>query len=77
MPNDDPHDPDDTPDEPPVESTDRPSVDEDELVGPGRYPLRIQPAAAIQPGEQDARRLLRIWFVRKLKKELNDFDDEE
>jgi hypothetical protein len=40
-------------------------VDRDELVGPGRYPLRIQPAAAIQPGEADAHRLLRIWFVRK------------
>ena len=40
-------------------------LDRDELVGAGRYPLRIQPAAAIQPGEADARRLLRIWFVRK------------
>ena len=39
--------------------------DDGELVGPGRYRLRIQPAAAIQPGEADARRLLRIWFVRK------------
>jgi len=47
----------------PTDSTD--ALDQDELVGPGRYPLRIQPAAAIQPGERDARRLLRIWFVRK------------
>ena len=36
-----------------------------ELVGPGRFPLRIQPAAALQPGEADARRLLHLWFVRK------------
>ncbi len=42
-----------------------PGPDETELVGPGRYPLRIQPAAAIMPGEADARRLLRLWFVRK------------
>lgn len=40
-------------------------VPDEELVGPGRYPLRIQPAAAIMPGEDDARRLLRLWFVRK------------
>jgi hypothetical protein len=40
-------------------------VDPDELVGPGRYQLRIEPAAALQPGRADAKRLLVIWFVRK------------
>jgi hypothetical protein len=37
----------------------------DELVGPGRFPLRIQPAAAVAPGTSDARRLLAVWYVRK------------
>lgn len=40
-------------------------VDDEELVGPGGFPLRIQPAAAIGPGTADAKRLLTIWFVRK------------
>jgi hypothetical protein len=40
-------------------------IDPDELVGPGRYQLRIEPAAALQPGRADAKRLLGIWFVRK------------
>jgi hypothetical protein len=40
-------------------------VDDAELVGPGRFPLRIQPSAAIAPGTKDAKRLLTIWFVRK------------
>ena len=55
--------------EPNDEGHDQPTSDlgleDDEIVGPGRYPLRVQPAAAIQPGEDDARRLLRLWFVRK------------
>jgi hypothetical protein len=48
---------------------DRAAVVEDdadsELVGPGRYPLRIQPAAALMPGRSDSARLLAVWFVRK------------
>lgn len=40
-------------------------ADQDELVGPGKFPLRIQPAVAIAPGTSDAKRLLAIWFVRK------------
>lgn len=36
-----------------------------ELVGPGRYPLRIQPAAALVPGTADSSRLMAAWFVRK------------
>lgn len=36
-----------------------------ELVGPGRYPLRIQPAAALLPGSGDSLRLMVTWFVRK------------
>lgn len=36
-----------------------------ELVGPGKLPLRIQPAAAILPGRADSGRLLAVWFVRK------------
>lgn len=39
--------------------------DPSEIVGPGRYPLRIQPAAAIQPGTADAKRLMVVWFIRK------------
>ncbi len=41
------------------------SRSDDELVGPGGYPLRIQPAAALRPGRSDARNLLIIWFLRK------------
>lgn len=40
-------------------------LDANDLVGPGKYPLRIQPAAAIMPGTADSKRLLTIWFVRK------------
>jgi len=39
--------------------------DPNDLVGPGKFPLRIQPAAAIMPGTADSKRLLSIWFVRK------------
>lgn len=46
-------------------SGDEDGVDPDELVGPGKFPLRIQPAAAIAPGTADAKRLLAIWFFRK------------
>jgi hypothetical protein len=71
---------DETPDEPEVGTPDEPmllyrvededpdehhGVDPDELVGPGKFPLRIQPAVAIAPGTADAKRLLAIWFVRK------------
>lgn len=40
-------------------------LDPDEIVGPGRYPLRIQPAAALLPGTGDSRRLMVTWFIRK------------
>lgn len=43
----------------------RRGVDSDELVGPGGYELRIQPAAALIPGRGDSRRLMAVWFVRK------------
>ena len=43
----------------------RPGVDPAELVGPGAYDLRIQPAAALMPGHRDSRRLLTVWFIRK------------
>jgi hypothetical protein len=42
-----------------------PSDLRDELVGPGRYPLRIQPAAALLPGRADPARLVAVWFARK------------
>lgn len=40
-------------------------ADPSELVGPGRFPLRIQPAAALIPGTADSRRLMAAWFIRK------------
>lgn len=43
----------------------RPGVDPAELVGPGAYDLRIQPAAALMPGRSDSGRLLAVWFIRK------------
>lgn len=40
-------------------------IEASELVGPGKLPLRIQPAAAILPGRWGSGRLLAVWFVRK------------
>lgn len=48
-----------------VAGDDAGELETDELVGPGRYPLRIQPAAALAPGTTDVKRLLVVWYVRK------------